>query len=437
MRKIYYTTGALPVDHPTYIRRESDDWAMHYFRARDSIYTIAPRQMGKTSLMKRMADELQREGWSCCSIDLASLGKNLGQEVWFQRVAHRIAKACNMDLDTTHICDQDMLRDFLVKKIDIEGNPSRNVALFLDEIEGLLNAPFSDEFFMTLRDIYQNRDQYKGNIYYMLSGFIDPANIVKDPNISIFGIAKNIHLQDLTSDQSDKLIQYLKELPVEIHPQVSERIYYWAGGQPYLTQGICKCVEDNCAMKGLKEVTPEVIDQIVKNNLLNPHTLDPNLKQILQMMLRIRVQRAEKIRGLLAGTLKSSLPGYYELYRTGAVVEDERTADEGDDSGVRVRNRLYTMILQGLMSYLKDSPDESAMSENVQGQACVQAAQNAGRYIVQSQALETARRSLAILEVQAAAYTSLAIPTHLQIALEDKRNEVARLKDIVEQDSDI
>jgi hypothetical protein len=45
-----------------------------------------------------------------------------------------------------------------------------------------------------------------------------------------------------------------------------------------------------------------------------------------------------------------------------------------------------------------------------------------------SQALATARRALAILEKQAAGYTSLDIPAHLQIELEEKRAEVAKLE---------
>ncbi|MEW5872805.1 MAG: hypothetical protein AB1894_26335 [Chloroflexota bacterium] len=43
--------------------------------------------------------------------------------------------------------------------------------------------------------------------------------------------------------------------------------------------------------------------------------------------------------------------------------------------------------------------------------------------------LEIAKRTLAILERQAAGYTSLAIPTHIQIELEDKRKEIFRLED--------
>lgn len=39
-----------------------------------------------------------------------------------------------------------------------------------------------------------------------------------------------------------------------------------------------------------------------------------------------------------------------------------------------------------------------------------------------------ARRTLTILEEQAAAYTARSIPAHLRIELEEKRSEVARLE---------
>ncbi|MEA3309014.1 MAG: hypothetical protein U9Q70_05830 [Chloroflexota bacterium] len=43
-------------------------------------------------------------------------------------------------------------------------------------------------------------------------------------------------------------------------------------------------------------------------------------------------------------------------------------------------------------------------------------------------ALRMARRSLDILEEQAAGYTTLTIPVHLKIELEEKRHEVAKLE---------
>ncbi len=46
----------------------------------------------------------------------------------------------------------------------------------------------------------------------------------------------------------------------------------------------------------------------------------------------------------------------------------------------------------------------------------------------QTRALDVARRALEILETQAAAYTALTIPAHLQIELEEKRRQVAELE---------
>ena len=52
----------------------------------------------------------------------------------------------------------------------------------------------------------------------------------------------------------------------------------------------------------------------------------------------------------------------------------------------------------------------------------------AGERPVGRRALHMARRSLDILEEQAAGYTALTIPVHLKIQLEEKRHEVAELE---------
>ena len=55
-------------------------------------------------------------------------------------------------------------------------------------------------------------------------------------------------------------------------------------------------------------------------------------------------------------------------------------------------------------------------------------------------ALETAKRALAILQKQAAGYTALTIPVHLQIEIEEKNKEITTLKNglySTDQTSDI
>ena len=49
-------------------------------------------------------------------------------------------------------------------------------------------------------------------------------------------------------------------------------------------------------------------------------------------------------------------------------------------------------------------------------------------------ALRMARRTLAILEEQAAGYTALTIPAHLRIELEEQRRKVAELKKAMEEE---
>ncbi len=46
----------------------------------------------------------------------------------------------------------------------------------------------------------------------------------------------------------------------------------------------------------------------------------------------------------------------------------------------------------------------------------------------QGRVIGMARRALAILEEQAAAYTALTIPVHLKIQLEEKRRQVAEME---------
>lgn len=52
-------------------------------------------------------------------------------------------------------------------------------------------------------------------------------------------------------------------------------------------------------------------------------------------------------------------------------------------------------------------------------------------------ALKMAKRSLEILEEQAAGYTKLTIPSHLRIELEEKREEVTRLSQKLDKEGEI
>lgn len=82
------------------------------------------------------------------------------------------------------------------------------------------------------------------------------------------------------------------------------------------------------------------------------------------------------------------------------------------------------LLQQALVTCHQDMDDLSQRFQNLMVQSGVHGVSTLGN----GQSLRTARRVLAVLEEKAAAYTSLEIPTHLQIELEDQRQTVSRLE---------
>ncbi len=75
--KIFRTDGALSINYPYYIKRDIDQ-TINDFLYEDKVilYIAGPRHFGKTSLLYRIREQLLKNNWIVCYIDLAAL-KNL------------------------------------------------------------------------------------------------------------------------------------------------------------------------------------------------------------------------------------------------------------------------------------------------------------------------------------------------------------------------
>jgi hypothetical protein len=333
---LFFTGGALDPTHPSYVRRSADDDAVDSAGSGQIIYTIAPRQMGKTSLLKRLATDLQERtpAWVCCFLDMTTY-KHLDQAQWFGHVAEAVALACRADIRRTPIVNQQDFRAFLMNDAGLGRDASLHLALFFDEIEGLLELDFSDAFLMTLRSLHQDRSDYPGHLFMAFAGSADPKVLIKDPNISPFNVAEEIVLKDFIQSESDELTARLAELRAPMDDAVGARIYHWADGQPYLTQRICELIARRVRRGKIAEISLATVDQVVLSELLAPSSLDKNVRHVMNRVEKLERWPAQLWRRLVTGQdVYATEPGFNALYLTGAV-------RDLPDRRVCIRNCIY------------------------------------------------------------------------------------------------
>ncbi len=336
---LFYTNGALPADYPYYVVRPADHDAQRALQQGKIIYTIAPRQVGKTSLLKRLAARLERQRWYCCQIDLATF-RNLEQSRWFQQIGERITRACGAPTASMSLKDQQDFRAFLLDEIGLGRSTSAlRLALFFDEAEGLLGLDFADEFLMTLRDLYQQRDTYPGQLLISFAGAVDPQVLIKDPSISPFNIAEEIVLNDFTPSEACTLTTNLTHTGRPVDPDVHRRIYAWTSGHPYLTQRLCEIITAWIETRQLSRISSTVVDEAVKGGLLAPRVRDKNIKHVLNAITNPTLSSPRLWHRIMAGEpVYATESGFYGLYLTGAVTE-------AADGQIQIRNQIYRMAL--------------------------------------------------------------------------------------------
>ena len=209
MGLVFQAGGAMPVNHPTYVKRKADETALQASLNGEYLHVIAPRQMGKTSLLKRMVYRLNEIGWRCAYVDL-SLLMGFPKTDWYREFGKILGENLTPD-QIPNLLNQIELRHYLLNVALPYVDAHPYVALCLDEVEGVGKArddddqPFSDIFFMTLRNLYNQRDDYEGTLVVALAGAMNPDTLVTDPHISPFNVGQEISLNDFTSDEAHLL----------------------------------------------------------------------------------------------------------------------------------------------------------------------------------------------------------------------------------------
>ena len=285
----YAVGGTVQAARGAYVERRADARLLYCCRNGKPAHILAPRQMGKSSLVVRTAETLSQEGFSPVVIDLSQFGMELSAERWHLAVAQAIADQLVLSVDITRWWNDDSTTHtvgnrFVSFLTDVVMNQVRDrVVIFIDEIDVTLQLPFRAEFFGALRSLYRARATAPQleRLNVILLGFGRPEDFVGDPALSPFTTSESIELTDYTLEEANTLASGL-DLPFDLASDVLRVVIEQTGGHPYLTSKTFASLQ----RLPLREWTVEAVtDRVLSLFVGGDEEMDPHIRLVASALV--------------------------------------------------------------------------------------------------------------------------------------------------------
>jgi hypothetical protein len=286
----YVIGGTLRRDALSYVLRSADDDLYTGLSSGQFCYVLTSRQMGKSSLMVRTAVRLRADDIAVAVLDLTAIGQNVSAEQWYEGLLGLIGQQLDLEDELDDFWMQNKrigpLQRWMraIREVVMTRQPT-HLVIFVDEIDAVRSLPFStDEFFAGIREFHNRRtqDAEMERLTFCLLGVATPSDLIRDTRTTPFNIGRRIELADFTDVEAAPLAQGLGRDDA-LAGKLLQRILYWTGGHPYLTQRLCQSVAEDADITNIGGV-----DRVCEELFLSPRARerDDNLLFVRERMLR-------------------------------------------------------------------------------------------------------------------------------------------------------
>lgn len=267
--------GGWETNPNNYVVREADQDLLNYCLNLQSnnlvCLLLAPRQMGKTSLMYRITNQLRKQNIATISINV-HLWDYIDEEELFKtllfRIVQGVADLKNIETQIIEswnsyqgIVFSERFLHTLLETI-LPTLKHQKIIIFLDEVQSLVRLKLQDKFIKFLKVFSEVNNNIKNKLNFVLIGIAKPSDFVLDADTRFNG--KQIDLKGLVGECLP-LQEGLK--PITAKPsQVIKRILHWTGGQPFLTQYMCYLLLDNYFY--ISQDFEKIIDSFIENQYI-------------------------------------------------------------------------------------------------------------------------------------------------------------------------